>query len=230
MHAPDPHPLAPVVIGVAGGSGSGKTTVAVRVREEVAGRSVAVIHHDSYYFDNSHLPPAERARLNYDHPEAFETSLLVEHLKALKRGETVAIPVYDYRTHTRSPEHRRLEPADIVFVEGILVLESPSLRDLMDIRLFVDVVADERLIRRLRRDISERGRSLESVVHQYQTVVRPMHDQFVEPSKRYAHLIIPEGGHNKVAIDLITTKIVQIIRERSELRGSAPADATGGTA
>jgi uridine kinase len=235
MHPTDPHPLPPIVIGVAGGSGSGKTTVAVRVREAVPGRSVAVIPHDAYYFDNSHLPEAERERLNYDHPEAFETSLLVEHVTNLKRGETVAIPVYDYRTHTRLAERRRIEPADIIFVEGILVLESARLRELMDIRLFVDVAADERLIRRLRRDMSERGRSLESVVEQYQTVVRPMHDQFVEPSKRHAHLIIPEGGHNQVAIDIITTNISQIIRERGRLRGrsgptdpAAPVDTSGG--
>jgi uridine kinase len=220
------HPLPPVIIGVAGGSGSGKTTVAARVREAAAGRTVAVLHHDSYYHDNSQVPEADRARLNYDHPDAFETSLLIRHLEALRRGEPVDVPVYDYTCHCRLPQTRRLEPADIIFVEGILVLEPPQLRELMDIRIFVDVDADERLIRRLRRDIRERGRSFESVVKQYLEVVRPMHLQFCEPSKRHAHLIVPEGGHNRVAIDLIATKIADIMRARSRLRATDP----GGTA
>jgi uridine kinase len=220
------HPLPPVIIGVAGGSGSGKTTVASRVREAAAGRTVAVLHHDSYYHDNSHVAEADRGRLNYDHPDAFETALLIRHLDALRRGEPVDVPVYDYACHCRLPKTRRLEPADIIFVEGILVLEPPQLRELMDIRIFVDVDADERLIRRLRRDIRERGRSFESVVKQYLEVVRPMHLQFCEPSKRHAHLIVPEGGHNRVAIDLIATKIADIMRARSPLRTADP----GGTA
>ena len=207
-------PLPPVIIGVAGGSGSGKTTVAERVREAAPGRTVAILHHDSYYRDNSHLGPEQRARINYDHPGAFETELLVRDLQALRAGQAVDVPVYDYATHSRTGVTRRVEPADIVFVEGILVLEHPELRALMDIRLFVDVDADERLVRRLQRDIQERGRTLESVIRQYQQVVRPMHLQFCEPSKRHAHLIIPEGGHNQVAIDLITSKIAEILRER----------------
>jgi len=212
------HPLPPVVIGVAGGSGSGKTTVAEKVRESAPGRTVAVMHHDSYYRDSSHLSPEDRARINYDHPEAFETELLVRHLVDLRHNMAVDVPVYDYASHSRTSVTRRIEPADIVFVEGILVLEHESLRDLMDMRLYVDVDADERLIRRIMRDTSQRGRTLDSVVAQYRDVVRPMHLQFVEPSKRHAHVIIPEGGHNKVAIDLITSKINEIIRSRRQWR------------
>ena len=211
-------PLPPVIIGVAGGSGSGKTTVAYRVRENCPGKTIKIIHHDSYYKDNSQLPIEERAAINYDHPRAFETKLLVEHLGALHRGESVEIPRYDYSIHSRLPETDTCEPTDIIFVEGILVLESKILRKLMDIRLYVDVDADERVLRRLKRDITERGRTMESVVEQYLNVVRPMHLQFVWPSKRYAQLIIPEGGHNTVAIDLIATKINDIIRERDRLR------------
>jgi uridine kinase len=204
----------PVIIGIAGGTGSGKTTVALRVREAAPGKTVQIIHHDSYYRDNSHLSLKDRAKINYDHPNAFETELLVEHLKVLKRGEAVDVPVYDYTTHSRRPDTRRVEPADIIFVEGILVLESRPLRELMDIRLYVGVDADERFIRRLLRDIRERGRSLESVIDQYRNVVRPMHLQFVNPTKKYAHLIIPEGGHNQVAIDLIAAKIAAIHQAR----------------
>ena len=211
-------PLPPVIIGVAGGSGSGKTTVAYRVREACPGKTIQIIHHDSYYKDNSHLPIDERASINYDHPKAFETRLLVDHLTALRRGEAVEIPRYDYSIHSRLPETDTCEPTDIIFVEGILVLESTIFRKMMDMRLYVDVDADERVLRRLKRDINERGRSMDSVVDQYLNVVRPMHLQFVWPSKRYAQLIIPEGGHNTVAIDLIATKINDIIRERDRLR------------
>ena len=218
MEAPVKQPLAPVIIGIAGGSGSGKTTVALRVRETCPDKTIRIIHHDSYYHDNSGLSLAERAKINYDHPKAFETNLLVEHLGALRRGEAVDIPRYDYASHSRLPEADRCEPADIIFVEGILVLESKILRQLMDIRLFVDVDADERVLRRLRRDTQDRGRTVDSVIQQYLEVVRPMHLQFVWPSKRYAHLIIPEGGHNAVAIDLIANKIQNIIRERDRLR------------
>jgi len=160
------------------------------------------------------------AKINYDHPNAFETTLLIEHLQAILRGETIQIPLYDYATHCRKPKTKRIEPANIIFVEGILVLENEQLRELMDIRLYVDVDADERFIRRLRRDTTERGRSMESVIEQYLNVVRPMHLQFVAPSKRYAHVIIPEGGYNQVAIDLIATKIADIIRERNKLRSA----------
>ena len=213
-------PFPPVIIGIAGGTGSGKTTVALRVREVSPGKTIRIIHHDSYYHDNSHLPLQERAKINYDHPYAFDTALLIEHLQAVRRGETIQIPLYDYATHCRKPMTKKIEPANIIFVEGILVLENEQLRELMDIRLYVDVDADERFIRRLRRDTTERGRSTESVIEQYLNVVRPMHLQFVSPSKRYAHVIIPEGGYNQVAIDLIATKIADIIRERNKLRSA----------
>jgi len=204
----------PVIIGIAGGTGSGKTTVALRVQEAAPGKTVEIIHHDSYYCDNAHLNIEDRAKINYDHPSAFETDLLVAHLAELKSGRGVEVPIYDYAQHARTGQTRRVETADIIFVEGILVLESKALRDLMDIRLYVGVDADERFIRRLKRDIAERGRTLESVIDQYMRVVRPMHQQFVNPTKKYAHLIIPRGGHNAVAIDMIAAKIHTIIRER----------------
>lgn len=238
MNGPSLKPLPPVVIGIAGGSGSGKTTVALRVREACPGKTIRIIHHDSYYLDNSALPLEQRAQINYDHPNAFETALLVRHIQELQSGRVVEVPRYDYSIHSRLQETESCEPADIVFIEGILVLESAELRELMDIRLYVDVDADERVLRRLRRDTRDRGRTVESVIDQYLTVVRPMHLQFVAPSKRHAHIIIPEGGHNKVAIDLIATKILNIIRERDRLRAldravqqakaEAPAGGSGG--
>ncbi len=227
MEIPEQKSLPPVIIGIAGGSGSGKTTVALRVREASPGKTIRIVHHDAYYLDNSHLSPAERAAINYDHPNAFETTLLVEHLRCLRRGEPVDVPQYDYATHCRQQQTRRIDPADIVFIEGILVLENEQLRNLLDIRLYVDVDADERLIRRLRRDTSERGRSVESVLEQYLRVVRPMHLQFCAPSKRYAHIIIPEGGHNQVAIDLIATKIADIAREHNGLRNKSGTEGPG---
>lgn len=220
-----PHALPPIIIGVAGGSGSGKTTVAESVHRAAPGRTVTVLHHDSYYHDHSHLDPADRALINYDHPAAFETELLVTHLEHLRRGLAVDVPRYDYTTHSRTAEVRHIEPADIVFVEGILVLEHARLRDLMDMRLYVDVDDDERFIRRLQRDIVDRGRTVQSVVAQYLGVVKPMHLQFVEPSKRHAHIIIPEGGHNRVAIDLLTSKINEILRHRRQLRQPGAAAA-----
>jgi len=221
MKAQDQAPLPPIIIGVAGGSGSGKTTVALKVREACPGKTIQIIHHDAYYHDNSHLPLEQRAEINYDHPNAFETRLLVHHLGELHSGRAVQLPKYDYAIHSRLADTEICEPADIVFVEGILVLESRELRGLMDIRLFVDVDADERVLRRMKRDITKRGRTMESVMEQYLNVVRPMHLQFVSPSKRYAHLIIPEGGHNAVAIDLIANKIQNIIRERDAMRAGA---------
>jgi uridine kinase len=222
-------PFPPVIIGIAGGTGSGKTTVALRVRAASPGKTIRIIHHDSYYHDNSHLPLAERAQINYDHPNAFETDLLIEHLQTIQAGGTIEVPVYDYTTHCRTAETKHIDPADIIFVEGILVLENVRLRELMDIRLYIDVDADERFIRRLLRDTNERGRSPDSVIEQYLKVVRPMHQQFVEPSKRHAHIIIPEGGYNQVAIDLIATKIADIIRERNRLR-AMDVPTSGGTA
>jgi len=230
-------PLPPVIIGVAGGSGSGKTTVALRVREACPDKTIQIIHHDSYYHDNSDLSLEKRAEINYDHPNAFETDLLIAHLRELRAGRAVEVPCYDYALHSRLARTELCQPADIVFVEGILVLESRALRDLMDIRLYIDVDADERVLRRMKRDTTKRGRTMESVMEQYLTVVRPMHLQFVLPSKRYAHLIIPEGGHNKVAIDLIATKILNIIRERDQVRAdgreilpTAADNQTGGRA
>lgn len=210
---PDPS-AACVVIGLAGGSGSGKTTVTQRVRERFPEQSVEVLTHDSYYVDQPDLDAEQRKRTNYDHPKAFETELLLEHLIRLRSGESVEKPVYDYTEHRRSTDTELIEPADIVFVEGILVLESAQLRDQMDIRLFVDVEADERFIRRLLRDTGERNRTVGSVISQYRGTVRPMHDRFVAPSRRYAHMIIPEGGHNLVAIDMICAKVQEILRRR----------------
>ena len=224
MDAQNQQPLAPVIIGIAGGSGSGKTTVAFRVREACPGKTIQIIHHDSYYKDNSHLSLEERAQINYDHPKAFETELLVEHLAALKRGEAVQIPRYDYAIHSRLPETDLCEPADIIFVEGILVLESKILRKMMDIRLYVDVDADERVLRRMNRDITERGRTTESVIHQYQTTVRPMHLRFVEPSRRYADVIIPEGGFNEVAMDMVIARIESLLRANKKQKKKEQKD------
>lgn len=204
----------PVFIGVAGGTGSGKTTVTQAILSRLPGESVALIEQDSYYRDLSHLPFSERVKTNFDHPDAFETELLVDHLDRLSRGETIQKPLYDFVTHTRRRETLAVEPRDIIVVEGILVLEDKRLRDRLDIKLFVDTDADVRILRRMVRDINERGRTMESVINQYLSVVRPMHLEFVEPSKRYADIIIPEGGENKVAIDIIAAKISAILRER----------------
>jgi uridine kinase len=206
----------PVIIGIAGGTGSGKTTVALKVRDVSPARSVEIIHHDSYYHHKPELSFDQRAKINYDHPNAFDTALLVKHIELLRSGNSVEVPVYDYATHSRVKETRLVEPADVIFIEGILVLESLALRNLMDIRLYVGVDPDERFIRRMQRDVKERGRTLDSVVEQYLKVVRPMHQQFVNPTKKFAHLIIPEGGHNSVAIDLIATKIEHILQDRQQ--------------
>ncbi|MEQ9570085.1 MAG: uridine kinase [Longimicrobiales bacterium] len=203
--------IPPLVIGVAGGSGSGKSTV---VREIVAGVSpeaVSQVHHDAYYRDFDHLTEDERARINFDHPDALETELLVRHVDALRAGVPIEMPVYDFRTHTRREETIPVHPTRIVLVDGILVLAEPELRERMDVRVYVDTDPDVRLIRRLRRDVAERGRSVESVLTQYETTVRPMHRDFVEPSKRWADIIIPEGGHNKVAVDMLATKMASIL-------------------
>lgn len=207
----------PVVIGVAGGSGSGKTSVSKAIYESFKGHSILMLEQDYYYKDQSHLPFEERLKTNYDHPLAFDTDLLIEHIEQLLRYEPIEKPVYDYSIHTRSDQVIDVEPKDVIILEGILVLEDERLRDLMDIKLFVDTDADIRIIRRLQRDIQERGRTLDSVIEQYVNVVRPMHNQFIEPTKRYADIIIPEGGHNHVAIDLMVTKIQTILEQKSFL-------------
>lgn len=196
----------PLIIGVAGGSGSGKTTVARKLYEEFAD-SVVMIEQDAYYKDQTHLSFEQRTKTNYDHPLAFDHDLLIEHLQQLLTYKPIEKPVYDYALHTRSAETIHLEPKEVIILEGILILEDQRLRELMDIKIFVDTDADVRILRRLERDMKERGRSLESVIDQYLSVVRQMHLQFVEPSKRYADLILPEGGHNQVAISLLMNHI-----------------------
>ncbi|KAB2493503.1 uridine kinase [Priestia endophytica] len=207
----------PVVIGIAGGSGSGKTTVTKAIYEHFQGHSIMLLEQDFYYKDQSSVPLEQRLQTNYDHPLAFDNDLLVEHLENLLRYESIEKPVYDYTMHTRSEEIIIEEPKDVIIVEGILVLEDDRLRDLMDIKLYVDTDADLRIVRRLLRDIKERGRSLESVIDQYVQVVRPMHNQFIEPTKRYADIIVPEGGQNHVAIDLMCTKIQTILEQNAIL-------------
>ncbi|SDI93733.1 uridine kinase [Salimicrobium halophilum] len=204
----------PIVIGVAGGSGSGKTSVTKSIIQQFTEHSILMIEQDYYYKDQSHLPFEERLNTNYDHPLAFDNDLLIDHLKQLLNRESVEKPVYDYKMHTRSDETIHVDAKDVIILEGILILEDEKLRDLMDIKVFVDTDADVRIIRRLLRDINERGRTLDSVIEQYTNVVRPMHLQFVEPTKRYADIIIPEGGQNHVAIDIMATKIQTILRER----------------
>lgn len=201
------------VIGVAGGTASGKTTVSRRIWEAVGRERIAYIQHDNYYKDQSHLTPQERALTNYDHPESLESSLMVRHLRELRAGRPVDIPVYDFSIHNRSKETLRVNPAKVVLVEGILIFAEPALLDLMDMRIFVDTDADIRFIRRLRRDMLERGRSLDSVVMQYLATVRPMHMEFVEPSKRYADVIVPQGGDNRVAMEMIVSRIQALLNE-----------------
>ncbi|MBU0904941.1 MAG: uridine kinase [Planococcaceae bacterium] len=201
----------PVVIGIAGGSGSGKTSVTNAIYEVYKEHAVVVIEQDYYYKNQSHLEMEERLKTNYDHPLAFDTDLLIEHIHQLLNRQAIEKPIYDYALHTRAKDSIIVEPQDVIILEGILVLEDERLRNLMDIKLFVDTDSDLRIIRRILRDINERGRSIESVVEQYLSVVRPMHNQFIEPTKRYADIIIPEGGQNQVAIDLMVTKIKTIL-------------------
>ncbi|MEM1055462.1 MAG: uridine kinase [Bacteroidota bacterium] len=200
-----------VVIGIAGGSGSGKTTVQRRVMEAFGPRRIALLDHDAYYVDLAHLDPEARARFNFDHPDALETSLMVEHLDALLRGETIEKPTYDFTTHSRRAETETIAPRPVIIVEGILVLAEPALRERMDIKLYVDAPDDVRLMRRIERDLHERGRSIDSVIGQYRRTVRPMHLEFVEPSKRTADVIIPRGGQNKVAIDMVLARVQTLL-------------------
>ena len=202
----------PIVIGIAGGSGSGKTSVTKAIYDVYKEKSVVVIEQDYYYKDQSHLEFEERLATNYDHPDGISIQIyLIEHIHQLLNRKAIEKPVYNYAIHTRSDETIVIEPQDVIILEGILVLEDERLRELMDIKLFVDTDSDLRIIRRIMRDINERGRSIESVVEQYLSVVRPMHNQFIEPTKRYADIIIPEGGQNQVAIDLMVTKIKTIL-------------------
>lgn len=203
----------PIFVGVAGGSGSGKTTVVRALVQGVSSDSVSVVHHDAYYRDYSNLPLKDREKINFDHPDSLETELLVQHLKALAAGEAVEVPTYDFTTHTRAAETRRVAPSKVIIVDGILVLADAELREHLDIKIHVDTDADIRFIRRLERDLLERERTLESVIEQYTTTVRPMHLEFVEPAKRYADIIIPKGGHNRVGVDMLITKLRQILEQ-----------------
>jgi uridine kinase len=196
-----------VVIGVAGGSGSGKTTVVSRIVESLGSEQVTVLEHDRYYRDRGDLRLEERAALNYDHPDSLETDLMVRHVSELRTGSAVQVPVYDFARYARKPITETVDPRKAIIVEGILIFTDATLRSLMDVKVFVDTDADTRFIRRLRRDVAERGRTMESVIEQYLGTVKPMHLEFVEPSKRYADIIIPQGGHNAVAIDMLLTLI-----------------------
>jgi uridine kinase len=211
--------LAPVTIGVAGGSGSGKTTVSTAILERVGTEHIAYLEHDSYYKDLNDLPFPQDNIINFDHPDSLETSLLIKHINQLKQGQPAQIPIYDFTTNSRTGQFRTVEPQPIILVEGILIFAEPDLRRLFDMRIFVDTAADIRFIRRLRRDITERGRSVESVIEQYLNSVRPMHLDFVEPSKRYADVIIPEGGYNLVAIEMVAARVRNML-ENPEMRAS----------
>lgn len=195
-----------ITIGIAGGTGSGKTTITRRIMQEFGG-DVSVVYHDNYYKRHDNLTYDERTKLNYDHPNAFDTPLLIEHLEALRAGQAVECPIYDYTVHNRSENTVTIRPAKVIVVEGILIFAEPELRKRMDIKIFVDTDADVRILRRIVRDTRDRGRDLESIVTQYLTTVKPMHEMFVEPSKRNADIIIPEGGHNQVAIDFVMERI-----------------------
>ncbi|MCQ2339854.1 MAG: uridine kinase [Paludibacteraceae bacterium] len=204
------------IIGIAGGTGSGKTTVVRKLIERLPKGEVTVIPLDSYYNDSSDVPPEDRQKINFDHPDAFEWSLISNHLQSLKAGQAIEQPIYDYITSTRSDRTIHVEPNDIVIVEGILTLHNPELREQMDLKVFVDADPDDRLVRVIKRDIVERGRTVEAVIERYQRIVKPMHEQFVEPCKRYANVIIPQGGHNNAAINMMTKFIKQQMHEKGE--------------
>ena len=199
-----------MTIGIAGGTGSGKTTLLKRIVKQFSG-DISVVYYDNYYKAHNELPYEERAKLNYDHPDAFDTDLVIDHINKLKSGQSVQCPVYDYKIHNRGTETVEIKPSKVIIVEGILFFHDPRLREMMDIKIFVDADADIRFIRRLLRDVEQRGRTLNSVVTQYCTTVKPMHEQFVEPSKKYADIIVPEGGYNVVALNMIIEKIRSII-------------------
>lgn len=207
----------PIVIGVTGGSGSGKTTVSKAIYENLRGQSIQIINQDTYYNDQANMTMEERKAVNYDHPLAFDTALLIEQLDALRHNQAVEMPVYDYKEYTRSQATVHVEPQDVIILEGILILDDERLRDLMDIKVYVDADDDIRILRRIQRDMQERGRSLESIISQYLKTVKPMYHQFIEPTKRYADIIVPEGGENHVAIDILTTKVRDVLAKRGHL-------------
>ncbi len=202
----------PLVIGIAGGSGSGKTTVAQTILQRVGPDRISFLQHDAYYKDLSGLPPIQRAEVNFDHPNSLENELLIGHILQLKKGEAVEVPIYDFSTHSRTDRTFKVQPRSVILVEGILIFAEASLRDLFDVKIFVDTDSDLRFIRRLQRDITERGRTTESVIKQYLATVRPMHLDFVEPSKRYADVIIPEGGFNTAALDMVVARIENMLQ------------------
>jgi uridine kinase len=204
--------MEPVVVGVAGGTGSGKTTVATEILRRAGTDHISFIQHDAYYKDLSDLPLTQRAMQNFDHPDALDNDLLISHLQELKAGRPIQLPVYDFTTHSRTSRTVTVEPFPVILVEGILIFADEALRQLMDVRIYVDTDADIRFIRRLQRDIAERGRTMESVIHQYLATVRPMHQEYVEPSKRHANVIIPEGGFNEVAMEMIAARIRALLR------------------
>ena len=206
----------PILIGITGGTGSGKSTIAREIYKQFDETCIAMLEQDSYYKDQSDLSYEERIKTNYDHPDAFDTSLLVTHLNLLLEGQVIEKPIYNFEIHNRIEETVSVEPKEIIIVEGILVLQEKILRDMLDIKIYVDTDADVRFIRRLVRDINERGRTTDSVINQYLNVVKPMHEQFTEPTKRHADIIIPEGGHNKVAVDIITANISQILQKQQK--------------
>ncbi|HYE13786.1 MAG TPA: uridine kinase [Pyrinomonadaceae bacterium] len=212
-----------MIIGICGGTGSGKTTVANRILESVSKDEVVFLQQDSYYRNLDQMPLDYRRKINFDHPDALDNELLIEHLQALKRGEPAELPIYDFRTHTRLPRTLHMEPRPIIIIEGILIFADQRLLDEMDVKVYVDTPDDIRFIRRLRRDIAERGRTVESVIEQYLATVRPMHMQFVEPSKRYADVIIPEGGHNLVSIQLLSGRIRERLEDARRRRAEAAA-------
>lgn len=202
----------PIIIGIAGGTASGKSTLAENIQKKFNDR-ITMISHDSYYKDNNDITFEERKLQNYDHPDAFDNEMLIEHLKELKQCKTIERPNYSFVTYSREPQTTTVYPAKVIIVDGILIFENPELRDLMDIKIFVDADADIRFIRRLERDINERGRTVDSVINQYISTVKPMHEQFVEPSKKHADIIVPHGGHNKIALNMIIERINSILNE-----------------
>jgi len=202
----------PLVIGIAGGSGSGKTTVANVILQRVGAHRIAYLPHDAYYRELIHLPPMQRAQINFDHPDSLESDLLIKHILQLKKWQSIELPIYDFTTHSRTGETIPVEPQRVILVEGILIFAEPVLRELFDVKIFVDTDSDLRFIRRLQRDITERGRTTEMVIRQYLSTVRPMHLEFVEPSKRYADVIIPEGGLNTVAMDMVIARIELLLK------------------